>query len=142
MPPDVQRNLVLDWADGSYDFRLTWAACAELERKGNAGIQAIYERVMIGQAYLADVIEVIRMGRSLSANRRSWRDCSIDMLRGQRPGLSPRAGTLRRQFCTPSCRATNRHNPKKKRAGQRRSKRPDRSRSDPRELRDNGRAAQ
>jgi hypothetical protein len=58
----VQRNLVLDWADGSYDFRLTWAACAELERKGNAGIQAIYERVMIGQAYLADVTEVIRQG--------------------------------------------------------------------------------
>jgi hypothetical protein len=58
----VQLNLVLDWADGSYDFRLTWAACAEIERKGGAGIQAIYERVMVGQAHLSDVAEVIRQG--------------------------------------------------------------------------------
>jgi hypothetical protein len=58
----VQLNLTLDWADGSYDFRLTWAACAEIERKSNAGIQAIYERVMVGQAHLADVAEIIRQG--------------------------------------------------------------------------------
>lgn len=58
----MQLNLTLDWADGSYDFRLTWPACAEIERKGNAGIQMIYERVMVGQAHLADVVEVIRQG--------------------------------------------------------------------------------
>lgn len=58
----MQQALVLDWADGSYDFRLTWAACAEIERKGGAGIQSIYERVMVGQAHLADVSEVIRQG--------------------------------------------------------------------------------
>jgi len=58
----MQTNLTLDWADGSYNFKLPWAACAEIERKGNAGIQAIYERVMIGQAHLADVTEVIRQG--------------------------------------------------------------------------------
>lgn len=58
----MQLNLVLDWADGSYDFRLTWAACAEIERKGEAGIQSIYERVMVGQAHLADVAEIIRQG--------------------------------------------------------------------------------
>lgn len=58
----MQLNLVLDWADGSYDFRLSWAACAEIERKGNAGIQAIYERVMVGQAHLADVAEITRQG--------------------------------------------------------------------------------
>lgn len=56
----MQLNLVLDWADGSYDFRLTWAACAEIERKGGAGIQSIYERVMVGQAHLSDVAEIIR----------------------------------------------------------------------------------
>jgi len=58
----MQTNLTLDWADGSYNFKLPWAACAEIERKGGAGIQAIYERVMIGQAHLADVSEIIRQG--------------------------------------------------------------------------------
>jgi hypothetical protein len=58
----MQTNLTLDWADGTYDFRLPWAACAEIERKGGAGIQAIYERVMIGQAHLVDVSEIIRQG--------------------------------------------------------------------------------
>ena len=58
----MQINLVLEWADGEYDFRLPWAACAEIERKGNAGIQAIYERVMVGQAHLSDVVEIIRQG--------------------------------------------------------------------------------
>ena len=58
----MQLNLTLDWADGSYDFRLTWAGCAEIERKGDAAIQAVYERVMLGQARLADVTEIIRQG--------------------------------------------------------------------------------
>lgn len=58
----MQTELTLDWADGSYNFKLPWAACAEIERKSDAGIQAIYERVMIGQAHLADVVEVIRQG--------------------------------------------------------------------------------
>lgn len=58
----MQRNLVLDWADGSYDFKLPWTACAEIERKGNAGIQEIYERVMVGQSHLSDVVEIIRQG--------------------------------------------------------------------------------
>lgn len=56
----MQNNLTLDWADGSYNFRLPWPACAEIERKGDAGIQAIYERVMVGQAYGVDVSEIIR----------------------------------------------------------------------------------
>lgn len=58
----MQTNLILDWADGHYDFKLTWASCAEIERKSNAGIQAVYERVMVGQAHLADVTEIIRQG--------------------------------------------------------------------------------
>ncbi|MEV5031644.1 gene transfer agent family protein [Sphingobium sp. LMC3-1-1.1] len=58
----MQTHLSLDWADGSYDFRLTWSGCAEIERKSNASIQAIYERVMLGGAYLSDVIEIIRQG--------------------------------------------------------------------------------
>jgi hypothetical protein len=58
----MQTNLTLDWADGSYDFKLTWAACAEIERKSDAGIQSVYERVMVGQAHLADVVETIRQG--------------------------------------------------------------------------------
>lgn len=58
----MQTHLTLDWADGSYDFKLPWAACAEIERKSDAGIQAIYERVMVGQAHLSDVSEIIRQG--------------------------------------------------------------------------------
>lgn len=58
----MQTNLVLEWADGSYDFKLPWAGCAEIERKSGAGIQSIYERVMVGQAHLADVVEIIRQG--------------------------------------------------------------------------------
>ena len=58
----MQTSLVLDWADGSYDFKLTWAGCGEIERRANAGIQAIYERVMVGQSHRADVVEIIRQG--------------------------------------------------------------------------------
>jgi hypothetical protein len=58
----VQLNLVIDWADGSYDFRLTWAGCAEIERKSDAAIQSIYERVMLGQSHSVDVAEIIRQG--------------------------------------------------------------------------------
>lgn len=58
----MQTDITLDWADGSYNFKLPWAACAEIERKGNAGIQAIYERVMVGQSHQADVVEIIRQG--------------------------------------------------------------------------------
>jgi hypothetical protein len=58
----MQNHVTLDWADGSYNFKLPWAACAEIERKSGAGIQAIYERVELGQAHLADVAEIIRQG--------------------------------------------------------------------------------
>lgn len=58
----MQTNLTLDWADGSYDFKLSWPGCAEVERKSNAGIQAIYERVMLAGAHTADVVEIIRQG--------------------------------------------------------------------------------
>lgn len=58
----MQTHLTVQWADGSYDFRLTWPACAEIERKSDAGIQVIYERVMTGRAYSSDVSEIIRQG--------------------------------------------------------------------------------
>ncbi|QDC37104.1 gene transfer agent family protein [Sphingobium fuliginis] len=58
----MQTHLTLDWADGSYDFRLTWSGCAEIERKCNAGIQAVYERVMLAGASTVDVVEIIRQG--------------------------------------------------------------------------------
>jgi hypothetical protein len=58
----MQTSLTLDWADGSYDFRLTWTGCAEIERKAGAGIQTVFERVLLGGAHTADVIEVIRQG--------------------------------------------------------------------------------
>lgn len=55
-------QLSLDFADGTYSFRLTWPGCAEVERKCNAGIQAIYERVMLAASYRDDVSEIIRQG--------------------------------------------------------------------------------
>lgn len=58
----MQTRVTLEWADGSYDFKLPWAACTEIERKSDAGIQAVYERVMVGQSHLADVVETIRQG--------------------------------------------------------------------------------
>lgn len=58
----MQNHLTLDFGDGIYDFRLPWAACAEIERKADAGIQTIYERVMAGQSRLIDVSEIIRQG--------------------------------------------------------------------------------
>lgn len=58
----MQTHLTLDWGDGSYDFKLTWSGCAEVERKSDAAIQAIYERVMLAGASLADVAEIIRQG--------------------------------------------------------------------------------
>lgn len=58
----MQNHLTLDFGDGSYDFKLSWAACAEIERKSDAGIQAIYERVMAGHSRLVDVAEIIRQG--------------------------------------------------------------------------------
>lgn len=55
--------LTLEWADGSYDFKLTWLGCAEVEKKADGpGIQEIYERVMLGQSHLSDVVEIIRQG--------------------------------------------------------------------------------
>lgn len=56
----MQSDLTLDWADGSYNFKLPWASCAEIERKSGAGIQSVYERLMTGQSYLVDVSEIIR----------------------------------------------------------------------------------
>ncbi len=58
----MQNHVTLEWADGSYDFKLPWAACSDIEQKSNAGIQVIYERMMAGQAHLADVSEIIRQG--------------------------------------------------------------------------------
>ena len=58
----MQTSLTLDWADGSYDFRLPFAAGAEIERKANVGIETIYRRVMTGDAYTVDVVEIIRQG--------------------------------------------------------------------------------
>ena len=58
----MQNHLTLDFGDGSYDFKLPWAACAEIERKSDAGIQAVYERVMAGHSRLVDVAEIIRQG--------------------------------------------------------------------------------
>lgn len=58
----MQTNLHLDWADGTYDFKLTWGGCGEIERKANAGIQSIYERVMVGQSHRQDIVEIIRQG--------------------------------------------------------------------------------
>ncbi|WP_439538680.1 gene transfer agent family protein [Sphingomonas sp.] len=59
-------GITLDFADGSYEFRLTWAGCAEVERKCGDGphnsIMAIYERVANGHARTVEIVEILRQG--------------------------------------------------------------------------------
>lgn len=55
-------EVVLHFADGDYRFRLPLKRIAELQEKCGAGLGAIYSRVMIGEYYIADLTETIRLG--------------------------------------------------------------------------------
>lgn len=50
------------FGDGEKTFALTMPMIAELERKAGVGIGALYQRLMSAQFFIADLIEVIRLG--------------------------------------------------------------------------------
>jgi hypothetical protein len=58
----VHGAMELDWADGTYAFRLTVAGLLELESKSGAPIAVIVDRVHRGGHNLNDVRETIRLG--------------------------------------------------------------------------------
>jgi len=58
----MQQSIPLPFGDGEYQFRLSWAGASEIERKSNATILVIFDRVMNGQASLSDIVETIRQG--------------------------------------------------------------------------------
>lgn len=55
--------MILDWADGQYEFKLAGKQIEELERVcGAVGIGAIYQRIMLGVYFYRDLRETIRLG--------------------------------------------------------------------------------
>lgn len=58
----VQNEVTLEFADGEYLFKLKLPQLAELQEKCNAGIGAIYTRVLLGEYRAEDLFESIRLG--------------------------------------------------------------------------------
>lgn len=52
----------LEFGDGRYLFKLKLKQIAELQEKSNAGIGSIYARVELGDYWIADLNESIRLG--------------------------------------------------------------------------------
>lgn len=55
-------SIALDWADGTYQFRLAWAQIAELQEKCNAGPFEILRRLSVGAWRVEDISNVLRLG--------------------------------------------------------------------------------
>ncbi len=52
----------LDWADGTYAFRLAWAQLAELQEKTNAGPYVVFARLESDVWRIEDIAHTIRLG--------------------------------------------------------------------------------
>ncbi|MBZ9943438.1 gene transfer agent family protein [Mesorhizobium sp. BR1-1-13] len=52
----------MDWADGTYAFRLAWGQLSELQEKCDAGPYVVLGRLQTGQWRVEDVSNVIRLG--------------------------------------------------------------------------------
>lgn len=52
----------MDWADGTYTFRLAWGQLAELQEKCNAGPYVVLNRIHDGSWRIEDISNVIRLG--------------------------------------------------------------------------------
>lgn len=59
---NVKGELEIDWADGTYSFRLVMSGIVELEEKCAAPIADIVTRVNAGRYSFNDVRETIRLG--------------------------------------------------------------------------------
>lgn len=55
-------RIELDWADGTYAFRLAWGQLAELQEKANAGPYVVLNRLHDGSWRVEDISNVIRLG--------------------------------------------------------------------------------
>jgi len=55
-------RIELDWADGTYAFRLAWGQLAELQEKTNAGPYVVLNRLHDGTWRVEDISNVIRLG--------------------------------------------------------------------------------
>lgn len=60
----MSRNggITLDWADGTYPFRLAWGQLAELQEKCDAGPYVVLQRLHNGTWRLSDIADTIRLG--------------------------------------------------------------------------------
>ena len=52
----------LDWADGTYSFRLAWGQLVELQEKCEAGPYVILDRLRTHHWRVEDIASVIRLG--------------------------------------------------------------------------------
>lgn len=52
----------LDFADGTYAFRLPWKQLIELQEKCDAGPFVVFDRLRSGSWHLQDIRETIRLG--------------------------------------------------------------------------------
>lgn len=55
-------RIELDWADGTYAFRLAWGQLVELQEKCDAGPYVVLNRLYGGQWKVEDIAHVIRLG--------------------------------------------------------------------------------
>ncbi|WP_454684885.1 gene transfer agent family protein [Ancylobacter moscoviensis] len=60
MPTDAR--IELDWADGTYAFRLAIGQLAELQEKTNAGPLVLFERLRTGTWRVEDITNTVRLG--------------------------------------------------------------------------------
>jgi hypothetical protein len=52
----------LDWADGTFSFRLAWWQLVELQEKTGCGPYVVFGRLNTGQWRMEDITHVIRLG--------------------------------------------------------------------------------
>jgi len=55
-------RIELDWADGTYSFRLAWGELAQLQEACDAGPYVIFERLRRSTWRIEDISNVIRLG--------------------------------------------------------------------------------
>jgi hypothetical protein len=55
-------SIELDFADGTFTFRLAWGELAKVQEACDAGPYVVLQRLMTGEWRLSDISEVIRQG--------------------------------------------------------------------------------
>lgn len=60
---NLKAEVVLEWGDGEYAFALKGAQIEELEQVcGKVGFGVIFQRVMLGTWFWADIYQTVRLG--------------------------------------------------------------------------------